>query len=86
MQSLAYKQQAAEDAEFVRLLYQSRLRKYKRAHEQLLARTALVDKYGLGDNPDVLWSFADALYAQFRWADCFRITERCAVPCFLLLI
>lgn len=78
VQGLAYKQQTPEDAEFVRLLYMSRLRKYKRADEQLHARTALVDRFGLGDNPDVLWSFADALYAQFRWADCFKITERCA--------
>lgn len=58
-------------------MYLSRLRKYKHAAEHAAARTALVNRFGLSDNPDVLWAFADALYAQFRWADCFRITERC---------
>lgn len=37
-----------------------------------------MDDYGLGDNPDVLCSFADALYVSFRWADCFAITSRLA--------
>jgi hypothetical protein len=41
-------------------------------------------KYGLGDNPDVLFSFADALYAGFRWADCFAITERSVLTLFVL--
>lgn len=35
-----------------------------------------MDDYGLRDNPDVLYSFADALYVSFRWADCFAITSR----------
>lgn len=46
------------------------------AEEHALTRTRLVDEYGLGDNPDVLYSFADALYLQFRWADCFVVTSR----------
>jgi len=37
-----------------------------------------VEEYNLGDNPDVLFSFADALYSNFRWADCFTITSRYA--------
>ena len=77
VQSLAYKEQTPEDAEFVRLVYTSRLRKYKHAEEHALTRRRLVKEFGLSDNPDVLFSFADALHAQFRWSDCFSITSRC---------
>ncbi|TBU24014.1 TPR-like protein [Dichomitus squalens] len=73
---LAYREQTPADADFVRLIYQSRLRKYKHGEEHALIRKRLVDEYGLGDNPDVLFSFADALYTQLRWADCFAVTSR----------
>ncbi|TFY65559.1 hypothetical protein EVG20_g5530 [Dentipellis fragilis] len=76
VQSLAYRSQTPEDADFVRLIYTARLRKYKHAEDHALTRRRLVEEYGLSDNPDVLFSFADALYAQFRWADCFVITSR----------
>lgn len=76
VQGLAYKQQLPEDAEFVRLIYTSRLRKYKHAEEHALTRQKLIEDYGLKDNVDVLFSFADAAYAQFKWADCFTITQR----------
>ncbi|KAF8737592.1 hypothetical protein AX14_012591 [Amanita brunnescens Koide BX004] len=76
VQGLAFSQQTPEDAEFVQLIYTSRLRKYKHNVEHALTRQRLVDDYGLGDNPDVLCSFADALYVSFRWADCFAITSR----------
>ncbi|THH16661.1 hypothetical protein EW146_g4012 [Bondarzewia mesenterica] len=76
VQSLAYKEQTPEDADFMRLIYTARLRKYKHAEEHALTRRRLAEEFGLSDNPDVLFSFADALYAQFRWADCFVITTR----------
>ncbi|KAH8100117.1 TPR-like protein [Cristinia sonorae] len=76
VQSLAYRDQTPDDAEFVRLMYMSRLRKYKHPEQHAIARRRLVEDYGLGDNPDVLYSFADALYGQFRWADCLAITTR----------
>ncbi|KAL0954768.1 hypothetical protein HGRIS_003718 [Hohenbuehelia grisea] len=76
IQSLAYKSQTPQDSEFVKMIYTTRLRKYKHAEDHALARQKLVDEYGLGDNPDVLYSFADALYASLRWADCFAITSR----------
>jgi anaphase-promoting complex subunit 6 len=63
----------------VKLIYTARLRKYKHADEHALTRRRLVDEFGLSDNPDVLFSFADALYAHFRWADCFAITSRCVL-------
>lgn len=76
IQGLSYKDQTPEDAEFIRLMYTSRLRKYKHAEEHALCRRRLTEEFGLSDNPDVLFSFADALYAQFRWADCYIITSR----------
>jgi anaphase-promoting complex subunit 6 len=76
VQGLAYKEQTPDDADFVQLIYTARLRKYKHAEEHALTRRRLADEFGLSDNPDVLFSFADALYAQFRWADCFTITSR----------
>lgn len=76
VQGLAYSSQTPQDASFVQLIYTARLRKYSHATEHALTRQRLVDEYGLGDNPDVLFSFADALYAGFRWADCFAITTR----------
>lgn len=79
VQSLAYREQTPADAEFIRLMYTSRLRKYKHADEHALTRRRLVDEFKLGDNADVLFSFADALYAQFRWADCFAVTSRCVL-------
>ena len=57
-------------------MYTSQLRKYKHAEEHALTRQRLVEDYQLPDNPDVLYSFADALYTQLRWADCFLITSR----------
>ncbi|KIJ52633.1 hypothetical protein M422DRAFT_776246 [Sphaerobolus stellatus SS14] len=76
IQGLAYKEQTPEDAEFIRLIYTIRLRKFKHMEEMSLARARLVDEYGLGDNVDVLFGFADTLYSQYRWADCYAVTSR----------
>ncbi|KAH7884628.1 hypothetical protein F5I97DRAFT_1938027 [Phlebopus sp. FC_14] len=76
IQGLAYKEQIREDADFIQLMYTSRLRKYQHAEEHALTRQRLVEDFKLADNPDVLYSFADALFTQLRWADCFAITSR----------
>ncbi|RXW20367.1 hypothetical protein EST38_g5476 [Candolleomyces aberdarensis] len=76
IQGLSYQTQTPDDAEFVQLIYTSRLRKDKHQVEHALTRSRLVDDYGLGDNPDVLFSFADALYTDFRWAECYAVTAR----------
>ncbi|KAI6110197.1 hypothetical protein EDD16DRAFT_1486805 [Pisolithus croceorrhizus] len=76
VQGLAYKHQTPDDADFIQLMYTSRLRKYKHAEEHALTRHRLVEDYRLSDNPDVLYSFADALCTQRRWADCYVITTR----------
>ncbi|KZS94278.1 TPR-like protein, partial [Sistotremastrum niveocremeum HHB9708] len=76
VQGLAYREQTPEDADFVKLIYVSRLKKYKHIEEQAEARRRLVEDYRLMDNPDILHAFADALYVQFRWQDCYTITSR----------
>jgi hypothetical protein len=76
VQGLAYREQTQDDADFVQLIYTSQLRKYKHTEEHALTRRRLVEEFGLSDNPDVLFSFADVLYTQFRWADCYVITTR----------
>lgn len=65
----------------MQLIYTTRLRKYKHRQEHALTRQRLVEDYALGDNPDVLYSFADALYTNFRFADCYAITSRCVFVC-----
>ena len=76
VQSLPYKQQIPEDAEFVQLIYMSRLRKFKHGAEHAVIRNKLVEDYHLSSNPDVLHAFADAAYAAFKFADCFMFTQR----------
>lgn len=44
------------------------------------ARQILVSKYGMSENPEVLLAFADTLYSQFRYADCFAITTLYVPP------
>lgn len=48
----------------------------KHRDEIALARNRLTKEFGLGDNCDLLYTLADSLYNQFRWADCFAVTSR----------
>lgn len=41
-----------------------------------LARQRLTTDYGLGDDPDVLFSKADELYTGMRYAECYKMTTR----------
>lgn len=52
------------------------LEKFKHLEEMSVARARLVEEFGLGDNVDVLFGFADTLYSQYRWADCYAVTSR----------
>ncbi|CAA7265542.1 unnamed protein product [Cyclocybe aegerita] len=54
VQGLAYSTQTPQDAQFVQLIYTSRLQKYQHATEHAFTRQRLVDKYGLGNNPDTV--------------------------------
>lgn len=74
---LSFVTQTPEDAEFVRLMFMTRMNKYdEHIHEHEIARERLVREFGLRDNPDVMFAFADALYAACRWSDCMKFTER----------
>lgn len=44
--------------------------------EMELARQRLTTDYGLGDDPDVLFSKADELYTGMRYAECYKMTTR----------
>ncbi|KAE8226376.1 hypothetical protein CF319_g1025 [Tilletia indica] len=81
VKSLQYTAQAGthpEDGEFIRLMYLSRLP--KQAPEQLAeasaSRRALMTQFKVQDNADVLWSLAEELFSQMRYADAFTITSR----------
>ncbi|KAG8885545.1 anaphase promoting complex subunit cdc16 [Tulasnella sp. 332] len=76
VQGLQFMQQVPEDADFVRLVYTIRLKKEKNIPEMALARQRLVEDYGMSENPDVLFAFAESFYAQYRWEDAFAITSR----------
>lgn len=51
---------------------------FKHLREISRARKTLTREFALGDNADVLFGRADALYAQYRWAECYAVTSRCA--------
>jgi hypothetical protein len=64
------------------------LLKLKHLDEMAVARNRLIKEYGMTDNADLLYGFADALFAQYRYADCFAITSRYAegvINCFIPL-
>lgn len=46
--------------------------------EMEAARERLTKEFGLGEDPDVLFSRADELYTGMRYAECFKLTSRCA--------
>ncbi|KAJ3168344.1 anaphase promoting complex subunit cdc16 [Geranomyces variabilis] len=58
-----------QDAEFVRLLYQSRAGPFEEAQLKELETT-----YKLAGNHDVLFRRAEALFAQCRFSECIEIT------------
>lgn len=75
--SLAYRAQLAEDeAEFVRLMYLSKLRKDAHLAEISAVRQVLSEKYGLSGNCDVLVGLAEELFAGYKWEDCYAVTSK----------
>ncbi|KIM22962.1 hypothetical protein M408DRAFT_332630 [Serendipita vermifera MAFF 305830] len=76
VQGLRFQEQNPEDGEFIRLMYTTRVKKIKYAEQISQARKRLVMEYGLGANCDVLYTLADSLYAQLKFADCFVVTSR----------
>jgi anaphase-promoting complex subunit 6 len=41
-----------------------------------LCRQQLANEFGMSDNPDVLYGFADVLFHQYRYSECYAITSR----------
>lgn len=77
IQSLNYREQLAEeDAEFVKLVYTSRLNKTLYGKEISAARRRLRDEYSLGANSDIWVAAAEDLFAKYKFEECYLITSR----------
>jgi len=64
-----------EPAEYVHMLYQTRLSKYRNPRAFNTAVESLSSHYGLANNPDLLLARADLLYTQCRFKDALSITS-----------
>lgn len=49
---------------------------FKHLREITAARKRLEKEYSMEENADVLFGRADALYAQYRWSECWAITSK----------
>ncbi|WRT68218.1 uncharacterized protein IL334_005194 [Kwoniella shivajii] len=77
IRNLSYRKQLSEeDANFVKMIYMTKLKKDGHVKEVTEAREALTTHYGLGDNCDVLVGLADELYAKYKWEDCYNVTSK----------
>ncbi|KAK2624004.1 hypothetical protein QTJ16_006638 [Diplocarpon rosae] len=64
-----------EAAEFTKMLYTTRLSKYKNPTAFSTATETLSTHYNLANNPDLLLSKADLLFTQCRFKDALTITN-----------
>ncbi|WEW56187.1 anaphase-promoting complex subunit Cut9 [Emydomyces testavorans] len=64
-----------EVAEFVKLLYTTRLSKYSSPSTISHATETLSTHYNLADNPDLLLSRAETLYTQCRFSEALELTS-----------
>ncbi|KAH8663969.1 hypothetical protein BX600DRAFT_436546 [Xylariales sp. PMI_506] len=64
-----------EAAEFTKMLYTTRLSKYRSPASFMAACETLSTHYNLSSNPDLLLARADLLYTQCRYKDALAITE-----------
>ncbi|KAI1096707.1 TPR-like protein [Rostrohypoxylon terebratum] len=64
-----------EAAEFTRMLYTTRLSKYRNPAAFTTASETLSTHYNLASNPDLLLARADLLYTQCKYKDALAITE-----------
>ncbi|GAA5868417.1 hypothetical protein JCM3774_003289 [Rhodotorula dairenensis] len=69
IQGLPFHAQTEDDAEFVRMMYT-----LSHQSDMTIARQRLAAEYGLGNDPDVLFSRADELHTAMRFAECYKIT------------
>ncbi|WVQ74870.1 hypothetical protein IAR50_004477 [Cryptococcus sp. DSM 104548] len=74
---LAYRKQLSQDdANFVKMIYMTKLKKDTHAQEVATARERLTRQYALGDNCDVLVGLADELYSKYKWEECYAVTSK----------
>jgi anaphase-promoting complex subunit 6 len=64
-----------EPADYVHMLYHTRLSKYRNPRAFNTAAESLATHYGLASNPDLLLARADLLYTQSRFKDALSITH-----------
>ncbi|CAJ2507746.1 Uu.00g089320.m01.CDS01 [Anthostomella pinea] len=64
-----------EAAEFTKMLYTTRLSKYRNPETFTTACETLSTHYNLASNPDLLLARADLLYTQCRYKDALGITD-----------
>ncbi|TDZ39992.1 Anaphase-promoting complex subunit cut9 [Colletotrichum spinosum] len=64
-----------EAADFTRMLYTTRLSKYREPSAFTAACDTLSTHYRLADNPDLLLARADLLFTQCRYRDALAITD-----------
>ncbi|CAI4213830.1 unnamed protein product [Parascedosporium putredinis] len=64
-----------EAGEFTKMLYTTRLSKYRNPAEFTTAYESLSTHYHLASNPDLLLARADLLFTQCRYRDALEITE-----------
>ncbi|KAK3359332.1 putative CDC16 protein [Lasiosphaeria hispida] len=64
-----------EPADYVRMLYQTKLSKYRNPRALNTAIESLSTHYGLERNADILLAKADLLYTQCRFRDALSITD-----------
>ncbi|KAF4120547.1 anaphase-promoting complex subunit 6 [Geosmithia morbida] len=64
-----------EAADFTRMLYTTRLSKYRNPEAFESAYDSLSTHYRLGDNPDLQLARADVLYTQCRYRDALAMTS-----------
>ncbi|CAD6587947.1 MAG: anaphase promoting complex subunit cdc16 [Tremellales sp. Tagirdzhanova-0007] len=77
VRSLAYRAQLSDDeANFVKLIYVTKLKKDTHVQDIARARAELSETYALSDNSDVLVGLADELFAKYKWEDCYGVTSR----------
>ncbi|TLS31631.1 hypothetical protein PpBr36_02350 [Pyricularia pennisetigena] len=65
---------SAEAATFTKMLYSTRISKYRNPDAFQTAAESLSSHYGLANNPDLLLARADLLYTQCRYKDALGIT------------
>lgn len=74
--NLAFRQQLPKEAaDFVRLMYVSKLRKDDHVAEIAAARRQLAESYDLSNNCDLLVAEAEELFARYKWEDCYVLTS-----------